>query len=419
MSKLIYFPSFSSKYSLLKKDEFTIKDLQTVRFYDDRFPKEFQHKFFLLTAGAFYNRKTNIREELGMNNGTLVLGDSGGFQIANGTIPWNMDIRDRIFHWLEDNSDIAMNLDIPPNLKYRGKFDYCLEESYNNFKYFEEKQTGKTKFLNVIQTNETDEGYSIWYDKVKDFQFNGWGIGGTLKQHSRALYIIALFLKNREFEKLNNHYIHFLGATSPFNFLIYQAIQKNFNKYYPHIQVTTDSSTPLLQPVYGNWVHSINNKKLNFNYLYFGNKGKVKYEEEKELPCILHNCPVCSRIKYTEIANYKNQGEYSIHVGWHNLFVFIQSIENMGKLLESGNDVLTGFYDREVIAMIKSIDAMFKDPDKALVIYNENLKLYKKLSNNLETLVDKSVLNSDIFESEEKLTKDIDEELKEIMNESE
>lgn len=390
--KFIYFPSFSSKYSLLKKDEMKVGNLDTVRFYDDRFPEKYRHKYFLITAGAFFDKKnTNIREQLGLQD-SLVFGDSGGFQIAAGTIPWNLDIRDRIFHFLEENGDINMNLDIPPKLKYFGRFEECLRISIDNFKYFQKKQSGKTKFLNVIQGDVDVSSYDRWYAAVKDLEFNGWGIGSTLLQHYNAIYVTALFLKNREFEHKYNHYMHFLGTTSPFNYLIYAVIQNNLNKYYPHCVVTTDSSTPLLQPVYGNWAHTINYKTLNFNYIWVGNKGSVKYIDDAKLPCIFEDCPICSNISYNDIANYKTHTEFAIHVGWHNLFLFTKGVDWLSDLVYGGTDVLKGFFTHDIICMMKSIDEMFEKPEDAMKIFFKYKKLYVKLSNALEKEADKNIL---------------------------
>src|SRR5580704_10119771 len=116
--QFLYFPSFSSKFSAFKKDDMAFGDnCPTIRFWDDRFPKKYQHKYFLLTAAAFYKSKFNTREAMGLQD-SLVFGDSGGFQVANGTLPYSNDLRDGILNWLQENSDIAMNLDIPPKIEY-------------------------------------------------------------------------------------------------------------------------------------------------------------------------------------------------------------------------------------------------------------------------------------------------------------
>ena len=227
--KFIYFPSFSSKESFLKKDDFKMGDLETIRFYDDRYPEKFRHKFFLLTAAAFYKKKEHTRTALGMQD-TFILGDSGGFQIASGAIKYLNEsisvkemVRDQLFDWLENNSDLAMNLDIPPKITLAGQFEMALDLSIENFKHFENKQSGKTKFLNVLQMGNGLQTYDKWYNATKDFEFKGWGIGGTTKQHYNSIYVMAMFLKNKELEKKNIEYLHFLGTTSPFNFLVYAA----------------------------------------------------------------------------------------------------------------------------------------------------------------------------------------------------
>ena len=91
----------------------------------------------------------DFRDQLGLDDGVLVFGDSGGFQIATGALKWDKTIRERIFHWLEANSDVAANLDIPPRAKYENRFAESMEISFDNFKWFEKHQSGKTKFLNV------------------------------------------------------------------------------------------------------------------------------------------------------------------------------------------------------------------------------------------------------------------------------
>ena len=44
-------------------------------------------------------------------------------------------------------------------------------------KYFQKNRLGQTKFLNVLQGDDWETA-QIWYDAVKDFEFEGWGMGG-------------------------------------------------------------------------------------------------------------------------------------------------------------------------------------------------------------------------------------------------
>ena len=116
--EFIYFPSLSAGgfASNLIKDT-KLSNGTTCRFYDDSYPEEFRHKAFLITAGHYY-KKMDIRDQFGLGKDTLVFGDSGGYQIATGALKYTDDLREKIFHWLEANSDVAANLDIPPKTVY-------------------------------------------------------------------------------------------------------------------------------------------------------------------------------------------------------------------------------------------------------------------------------------------------------------
>ena len=83
IGKFLYFPSFSAGefgHGLLKNHKF--RGEQTVRFYSDEFPEQFRTKQFLITAGANFRRPT-FREDMGFTKDNLLLGDSGGYQMAS------------------------------------------------------------------------------------------------------------------------------------------------------------------------------------------------------------------------------------------------------------------------------------------------------------------------------------------------
>ena len=175
--RFIYFPSLSAgdMVSAFKKDKKFTNGV-TCKFFDSTYPEKWRHPYFLITAGHHY-KKMDFRDQMGLEKDVLVFGDSGGYQIATGALPYSNELREKIFHWLEANSDVAANLDIPPKTKYRNKFAECADISYDNFAYFEKHQSGKTKFLNMLQGSNTEE-YTWWYNKFKHFDFKGWVIGG-------------------------------------------------------------------------------------------------------------------------------------------------------------------------------------------------------------------------------------------------
>ena len=141
--------------------------------------------------------------------GTLILGDSGGFQIAKGL--WEGDWkansgcakaqkkRAAILTWLDNISDYAMALDIPTWVIHDEKASKACQIStlqeavdatkYNNEYFMKHRKgvnNGGAKFLNVLQgANHADA--ERWYETMKDYcdpvkypdtHFNGWSMGG-------------------------------------------------------------------------------------------------------------------------------------------------------------------------------------------------------------------------------------------------
>ena len=266
--RFIYFPSLSagSMVSAFKKD-MKFDNGDPVKFFDSRYPDKWRHPYFLITAGHHY-KKMDFRNEIGLEKDVLVFGDSGGYQIATGALPYSNELREKIFHWLEANSDVAANLDIPPKTMYRNKFAECADISYDNFAYFEKHQSGKTKYLNMLQGSNTDE-YTWWYHKFKHFDFQGWAIGGPQKLVD-FMFAVALMLKEKTFENPRLEYLHLLGISKISDFFILATLQKLMNKNYGNrIYVTTDSSSPGQYPVYGTYLHSANYKTQTFSELYF------------------------------------------------------------------------------------------------------------------------------------------------------
>ena len=89
---------------------------------------------------------------------TLVIGDSGGYQIATNQLLINGD-RDRfkILRWLEKTADIAMTLDVPTGPVLKGRYAFqstkdCLSATLEHLEYFHcNRVPGKIRSLNLLQ----------------------------------------------------------------------------------------------------------------------------------------------------------------------------------------------------------------------------------------------------------------------------
>lgn len=384
--RFIYFPSLSAGgvASAFKKNT-QIDPGLTARFYHPDFPQEWRHPYFLVTAGHFY-KKMETRKDFALED-TFVFGDSGGYQIATGAIKWDHAIREKIFHWLEANSDIAANLDIPPKTVYEGKFDESFQISYDNFKWFETHQSGKTKFLNVLQGSNPAE-YTFWYHKVIDFQFNGWCVGGPQKLVD-FMFTIAIFLKNREFEKLNIKFIHMLGISKVSDFFILSMYQSLLNKHFGNrIIISTDSSSPGQYPIYGDLIYGAIFKDLSFTQLYFSRDRK--YHPELRLPARYHS-PVMKNFKYNSVIEFKQ--EWYNRATLQNVFVFNSIINEANELVDSGLELLETVIPKDLHVVLTSMKEMFESDDPHLV-YEKYRQYYAKFGGNGLVTYSKSALDN-------------------------
>jgi hypothetical protein len=372
--KLVYFPSLSAgAYASPIKKQAEVCPGIPFRFWEDATPEPWRYKYFLLTAGHLY-RKTQVRKDWNLED-SLVFGDSGGFQIATGALKWDMNLRDRIFEWLEANSDIAANIDIPPRVTYEGRFQESLDISLDNFKYFEKKQTGKTKFLNVVQGSNPAE-FDHWYHTVKDLEFGGWCIGSS-RRLVDFMYILSKMIKEKEFLKPYNTWVHLLGISKVSDFFILAQIQKCLNMYTGNrITVSTDSSSPGQYPVFGQMVWSPNWKDQVFNMMYFPKDGtNMGYDVTKHIPSLIDH-PGVKHFTYDKVVNWST--EAVTRATYHNLYMYIYTAENVEKLINNAPvDVLIEVIPNELVQILKSIEEMFNSPDPTTV-YERYRSYYTK-----------------------------------------
>lgn len=390
----IYFPSLSSDISKYKTKKNLISNLD-YSFFTDSYGNH-KYPYFLITAGSEY-KKENIREKCGLND-SLVFGDSGGYQIATGVITYSDEIREKIFHWLENNSDIAMQLDFPPAFLPSNKFQECLDKTILNIRYFSEKQTGKTDFINVMQTSSNLEKTEHWFNSVKDFEFNGWGIGGT-KRTKELIYTFVLMLKNREFEKANCKLIHILGNTKVSDFFLYGVLQNNFNKKFPHVQVTTDSASPSLGALFGSYYHSMNLRTLGLNLINFpGQKNNFPYDVDKSLPCTW-DCPVCNNLTYKNISDEK-YGKVKDYMTYHNLYALIGVKNYIWKLCDGNFELLKSAVPFLFYQVLESINKLFDaDLNEVEKIFQSYIPIYNKF----DAMIEKNESNNSFDEGLEEI----------------
>lgn len=217
---------------------------------------------------------------------TVILGDSGGFQVATGVIkmdwanatdpndPARLALCDKILGYLEKTADWSMILDvpsvaaIPPLNKRTGLTDFqtCIDVTQLNIDYFIKNRTkGATKFMNILSGN--DEATSDrWYEGVKqysdpdwveqnygdrDLALEGFAMAGAVKSNMHLALKRILDLR-KDGLLANKGWMHFLG-TGKLNWACYlTSIQRMLRKHdAPDITLSFDAASPFVNTAYG------------------------------------------------------------------------------------------------------------------------------------------------------------------------
>jgi len=215
----------------------------------------------------------------------LIVGDSGGFQIAKGTWEGNWpDTTDKatskkrkqVLTWLDSVCDYGMTLDIPTWTVHDKKasaktniktYQQAVDITQFNNEYFIKNRTGACKFLNVLQgSNHTDADH--WYSLMKKYcdpkqypndHFNGWGMGG---QNMCDLHLILKRLVTLHYDGLllpgTHDWMHILG-TSRLEWACVltdtqRAVRENYN---PQFTLSFDCASPFLATANGQ-VYTVN-----------------------------------------------------------------------------------------------------------------------------------------------------------------
>jgi len=221
---------------------------------------------------------------------TALVGDSGGFQIGKGVIKFDWEnffekkgdanykgkadqTRLSILRWLEATADWSMTLDVPgwacegKNREMTGlnSFDECMKATIHNNEFFENNRVpGKTKFLNVLQ-GSNDENADIWYEAVKNHNFEGWALGGAhTTDLAFALRRIIIMRDEGMFE--GKDWLHTLGTSKLDWACGLTSIQRQIKKINPNFRLSFDCASPFIATAKGliYYMNSFENKRFSY-----------------------------------------------------------------------------------------------------------------------------------------------------------
>ena len=241
----------------------------------------FPYKWSLYSAGhANLDLNTFAPSEDMVRNrdaSSFLVGDSGGFQIAQGLWPgdWRANSgcpnadkkRTEVLTWLDNVTDYAMCLDIPSfvlsnprgveNTKITNYKEQVDATKYNNDYFVKHRKgvaNGGTRFLNVLQGSNHTEAEN-WYQIMKQYcdpniypdnHFNGWAMGG---QNMSDIHLVLKRLVAFKFDGLlqegKHDWIHFLGTSKLEWAVLLTALKRTLRKHVnPSLDISFDCASP-------------------------------------------------------------------------------------------------------------------------------------------------------------------------------
>ena len=218
----------------------------------------FKISHVMSSAGQALNQKHDCIITKRDRNKTVMIGDSGGYQIAQNKLVIKDDSdRLKILNWLETHANIAMTLDVPTGPLLKGDYRYstfeeCLKVTLYNLKLFHDKRSlDKVWFLNVLQGNDQAQS-DAWYDAVKAVPFEGWAFGGILR-HNFYLLCRRILIMYREGQIQDKKWIHVLGTNELQTAVLLTALQRSINKHInSKLRISYDTSSPFRNLGWGN-----------------------------------------------------------------------------------------------------------------------------------------------------------------------
>ena len=404
MKEAIYIPAYSdglmgmfygkSDKEIAEVNQPDFDKKKSLRIYNKDFDAYIHNPYILISAGTSW-RKTDFRKTIHAENSNVFV-DSGGYNLAHGTVDPKKFTDKVALEWSEKNGDVFPILDRPsftlhlkrddgtPKSPYKD-YQECLDLSVASAKYYTENRTrSDTIVLNVLQ-GLTVPQIEEWYKNISKYQFEGWAYGGTNGNLGRILPALKFLLQSGELERENCKMFHIFGVTSNESMIYFQYIQMVLNRMDIDIQITYDSTYWNRTCVYGsymtrpryivglgmeamNWPNSINYKEMSKDF---------------KLPC---KCPVCSDLKdtYSFFNNYKvdDKGEETIVFGkfnnmiaFHNLYLQLEYLENVNRIFSSGmKDVYNEFFPKRVADNFDLIDRYFSELNNKYVEAEVNNK---------------------------------------------
>lgn len=382
--------------------------------------------------------------------GTFMLGDSGGFQIMKGQWPadWKdpncpkaMKQRKLVLNWMDTYMDYGMCLDVPSQtIRNQHLFDKhgirtiddAVKATHINNEYFIQNRNGNCKFLNVLQgLNHTQS--DNWYEEMKkycdpniypDNHFNGWAFGGQNKIDIHLmLRRLVIMIHDGLLEPGKHDLIHCLGTSILEYAVLFSDIQRAIRKHHnPNLQITFDCASPFFSAAKGlayfqnniehdsKWSYSMEKTAENKDYAVDNRKFSIAVLQDG-VHKTFQDSPVTDRMLVRDLC-YRGHGFIGAHgketkTSWdtlsytllqaHNVYQHIVAVQEGNKLYDQG--VIPSMVMNEIFEKIKFgdiVEAIFalKDKEKSLNLIDKYDKFWTQMKSGSQGFSGKKTVNA-------------------------
>jgi hypothetical protein len=388
--------------------------------------------------------------------GTFMLGDSGGFQILKCQWPadWKdpnctraMKKRKAVLNWMDTYMDYGMCLDIPsqslttyhiqdPKTKTSAHGISTIEEAITathiNNEYFINNRNGKCKFLNVLQGRNHTQS-DDWYEEMKkycdpniypDNHFNGWAFGG---QNKIDIHLMLRRLVDIIYDGLlqegKHDLIHCLGTSILEYAVLFSDIQRAIRKYHnPKLQITFDCASPFFSAAKGlayfntsiehnkKWSYSMEKTAENKSYATDGRKFRDAVLQDG-----IHNMftdsPITDRMLIKDLC-FRGQGFIGQHgketkTSWdtlsytllqsHNVYQHISAVQEANRQYDRGiipKMVMNDTFER--IRFSEIVDEIFacKNRQQSLDLIDSYSRFWMQMQSGSQGFSGKKTVNA-------------------------
>ena len=352
-SQAVYVPSVTPGYAMAAYQKDWQRDLPRnvdkgdLNFLDPT-NKLIHLSHVMSSAGQALNQKSQCIITARDRDNTVLIADSGGYQIAHGSLLINTE-QDvvKILRWQEQHANYAMTLDVPTgpvgkhNYKYKSMQD-CLDTTLQYLQlYKENRKSSEVCFLNVLQGN-TIQDADIWYDAVKSFEFDGWAFAGPLR-HNFFYLCRRILIMADEGQIQNKKWIHVLGTCELFAAVLLTTLQRAINRHLnPDLRISFDTSSPFRNLSYGNiyTIPKFSNKQMTMptrptpdDFCYVGSD--LRWPWPSPLGDRMVMGDVCVQRPVTARGYTDMQSQH--YLAHHNLSVLCSSVALANRIFDSEN----------------------------------------------------------------------------------